>query len=114
LKRLVDYDPNSGITTYSDYDSTTDVLKVGYEYDDVSQILDSNKVLQNDEQYTKDGIKNDWWHYAHIPLSIVHKWLVEEGINAFSKDDARKVFQKLNSPEYRYLKTTTKTHMVKS
>jgi len=112
MKRFVDYDPVSGITTYSDYESATDTLKVGYEFESVAPALDHNKALQNDEQYTKDGIKAGWWHYAHIPISLIHKWQVEEGINVLDKNDERKVFQKLNSPEYRYLKTTTKTHMV--
>jgi hypothetical protein len=79
----------------------------------LTPLLDHNKDSRTTSSYTKKGIKNDWWHYAHIPMSIIHKWLVEEGINVFEKNDARKVFQKLNSPEYRYLKTTTKTHMVK-
>ena len=110
MKRLVDYDPINGITTYTDYNSVDDSLKIGYEFDDVSPVLDFNKAKQNDEQYTRDGIKNDWWHYAHIPMSLILKWQVEEGINVFDKNDTKKVLQKVNSPEYRYLKTTTLMH----
>ena len=109
-KRFVDYDPVSGISTFTEYDSGTDSINLTYEYDDVSTNLDLCKALANDEDYTKKGIKNGWWHYAHIPNSIINKWLIEEGINVFDRNDQKKVHQKLNSPEYMYLRTSHKRH----
>ena len=55
-------------------------------------------------------MKEDWWHYARVPNSVIYKWLFEENINFFKKEDTKKVFQKLNSPEYSKLKVTTKRH----
>lgn len=108
-KRVIDHDPLTGITTWFDYDPATDMTFVGREQD-VEAILERNKILQNHERYTRDGFKNEWWHYATIPNVLIEKWKVEEGIDVFNKDHSKRVYQKLNAPEYRYLKTTTKTH----
>lgn len=107
-KRVVDYDPTSGITTTFEYDPVSDITIVGREQD-VEAALERNKRLQNDPQYSKNGIKNSWWHECFIPSVIIEKWLNEEGIDVFNKDHIKKVRQKLNSPEYRYLKTTAGT-----
>ena len=48
---------------------------------DVEPLLELNKSLQNNQQYSGDGIKNEWWHIASIPPIIQHKWLKEEGID---------------------------------
>lgn len=110
MKRVVDYNPVSGITMSVDYDRHTDTTTIIHEFDDVGSALDRNKALANDTDYTKKGIRDGWWHYAFIPNAIIHKWMVEEGINAYKKEDEARVFKKLNSPEYRYLKTTAKHH----
>lgn len=108
-KRFVDYNPMTGLTTYFDYDHSTDKTIVGYEQD-VSLIIDTNKRLQNDEDYSRQGIKNEWWHYASYPAIIIQKWLTEYGVNVFDKNHDRRVVELTNRPEYRYLKTTTKMH----
>lgn len=106
-KRVIDYDPFTGVTTTFDYDHSNDLTIVGREQD-IQPALDRNKALQNNDQYSKDGIKECWWHEAFIPNVIIEKWKLEEGIDVFDKNDAKKVKQKLNSPEYLYLKTTAK------
>ncbi|TFH50927.1 MAG: hypothetical protein E4H01_01190 [Lysobacterales bacterium] len=111
-KRVVEYDPFTGMTTTFDYDHSTDTTTVGLEQD-VSLLLDVNKVLQNDANYSKDGIKRDWWHYASIPSIIIEKWLNEDGVNVFDKDHTKAVYKKLNDPAYRYLKTTAGFHKPK-
>jgi hypothetical protein len=108
-KRVLDYDPLTRITTYFEYHPETDTA-VTFREQDVSLILEANKVLQNNDEVTKRGIKNGWWHYAVIPNIVIEKWLNELGVNVYNKDHSKKVFQLLNQPEYRYLKTTTKMH----
>lgn len=110
MKRVVDYDPWSGITTSFDYDWTTDTTVIHREQD-VSAILELNKSYANNEDYTKHGFKNEWWHYASIPNIVQEKWLREYGVNLYDKNHEKKVFKLLNQPEYRYLKTTTKMHL---
>jgi hypothetical protein len=108
-KRFVDYDPSSGITTYFDYDHSTDTSIVSMEQD-VSTVLEVNKILQSSQSYTKKGMRADWWHYASIPNIVIEKWINEFGVNVFDRNHEKKVFSLLNQPEYRYLKTTTKMH----
>ncbi len=109
MKRLVDYDPMTGITTWFEYHPETDMTIVAREQD-VEGILDLNKHLRNDTGYSQKGMKNDWWHYATIPNILIEKWKAEEGIDVFNKDHKKKLFQKLNSPEYKYLRVTDKVH----
>jgi hypothetical protein len=111
VKRVVDYDPYTGITTTFDY--TPDGVTVVGREQDVSAILDLNKAMANDEDYTKKGIKSGWWRYGTIPNIVQEKWLNEHGVNIWNKDHWPAVFRLLNSPEYRYLKTTTKFHEVR-
>jgi len=105
----MDYDPISGMTTTFDYDPATDITIIGREQD-CSALIEQNKLLQNDEGYTKQGFKNEWWHYASIPAILIERWLNEDGIDVFNKDHQKAVFKKLNDPQYRWLKTTNKVH----
>ena len=106
-KRVVDYDPYTGITTTFDY-TPDGVVILGREHQDVAPLLDFNKNLQNDPEYWKKGVKDSWAHYASIPPIIIEKWRNEFGIDVFNKDHAKRVKKLLNDPEYRYLKTTAK------
>lgn len=108
VKRLIDYDPFTGIETYHEYDPINKETRIFYEHTrDVSGAVDVCKALANDDDFTKKGIKEDWWRYAHIPNSLMLKWHVEEGIPLF---DAKEYNKKANQPEYKFLKYTTKHH----
>lgn len=98
----------TGVTTWFDYDHATDKTFIGSEQD-VSLLLDANAKLRNDESYWKKGVKDSWAHCASYPAVVIHKWLYEYGIDVFNKDHAAKVKKLTNSPEWKYLKTTTKT-----
>lgn len=106
-KRILDFDPLTGVTNVFEYNSLTDVTTL-MGYQDVEPILEMNNQLRNDADYSKKGIKNEMWHYAKIP-NIVQEALLRKGINMDNKDHAKKFFQVLES-EYPYLKTTTKVH----
>lgn len=110
MKRILDYDPVTKITTTFDYDHVTDMTIIGREQD-ISGILEMNKLLANSDEYTKHGFKEDWWHYATIPNIVIEKWLNEDGIDVYNKEHRKAVYKKLNQPEYRYLKTTSKMHL---
>ena len=104
--RLLDYDPTTGISTYHDYDPLTDETFIHYEQD-VERIIEFNKALQNDTDYSKQGIKKEWWHIAQIPIILQLKWLNEEGIDVYNKNHWPRVMQKLRDPDYKYLRTTS-------
>ena len=112
MKRILDHDPQTGITTWFDYHPESDMTIVSREQD-VEPFLEANKILQNDPDYSKKGIKESWWHYAHWPAVVIEKFLNEHGVDIFNPDHAKKKYQLLNQPEYRYLKTTTKVHNVR-
>lgn len=114
-KRLLDHDPETGVTEYFHYDHTTDTSYVE-TVQDVEPILDINKTLQNDEDYTRKGIKEEMWHFAQIPIWVQMKWLSEYGLENWPMhpNNSKLLFRLLNSPEWRYLKTTNKIHVARS
>ena len=99
------------MTEYFHYDPITDTTAIEY-VQDVEPNLDYSKALANDDEYTKEGIKGEYWHYAHIPVSVQMKWLVEYGRENWPMlpQNKKLLFKLLNSREWRYLKTTHKTH----
>lgn len=99
MKRLLDYDPATGLAEYHSYDEATDTTVVSCEQD-VEPILDRNKAAAN----TASGPMGDMVHVASIPSSIQLKWLVEHGIDLTNKDHMPGVKRLLNSNEWRYLK----------
>lgn len=103
-KDLLSYDPAAQIATYHHYDDSTKITSIE-RVQNIEPILERNKALANTE-HEKKGIKNSWWHAGIIPLTVIEEWL-KEGVDAFSEDPwhRKKVKQKLNSPDYRYLRT---------
>ena len=108
-KRILDYDPFSGITTTFDYIESEDRTVIGREQD-CSLILEANKVLQNEDEVWKRGVKQSWAHYCQVPNIIIEKWKKDHGVDFFNKDHEKAWLKLVNQPEYRYLKTTTKMH----
>lgn len=108
-KTLFDHDPLTGMTIWWHENELTG--EVAFEYEqDVEPILEENKALQNMDEVTKQGFKNEFWRYASIPNGIQMKWLLEEGLDVYDKNAWPQVMRKLNDPEYRHLKTTGKYH----
>lgn len=114
MKRLLDYDAQTLTSTFHDYDPLTDTTYIE-EVQDVQPILERNKAIQNTggkgklSDYSRQGIKNSWWHTATIPNGVQMKWRQEHGVDIYNKNHWPKVRQLLNSPDYRYLRTGTGT-----
>ena len=106
-KRLLSHDPFTGLKTFHSYDALTDETTISYEADS-SPIIELNKKLQNDADYSKKGIKREFWHYATIPVMVQMDWLINHGVDVYNKDHGARVSRLLNDPDYRYLKTTEK------
>lgn len=98
-RRLLDYDPMTGLKTYHEYDETTDTTLLHYE-GDCQPILDANKRAQIENT----GPMGDGVLVASIPASVQMKWLVEKGVDVLNKDHTPAVKRLLNDPEWRYLK----------
>ena len=72
--------------------------------EDVQPHLDHNKALLSADDY-HERRRADIWHQAHIPTTVIMQWL-KEGIDVFNPDHDDAVNKKLNSNEWRYLKTS--------
>lgn len=103
--RFLDYDPETGISRYFHWDDLTETTSIE-SVQDVVPHLEVNKKLYNHDDYKRHGYKSEMVHIAQIPLIVIEKWL-REGIDVYNKDHWPKVRQKLNDPEYMYLRTTS-------
>jgi phospholipase C len=71
---------------------------------DISKVIDSNKRLQQEDHSIKDEFRLS----ARIPVVVYYEWKNKYGVDLRNKDHAKAVKKLLNSPEYRYLKTTNR------
>ena len=99
--RLLSQDPITGLKTYHAYDSAEKRNHIKTEQD-VKPIIDDNQRAYNN---AKAGWGGDWHHVAEIPMEIIHKWQVEEGLNFYNKDHWAAIKRKLNSNEFRSFRT---------
>jgi len=113
MRQLLDYDPLNKLSCFYDFDDQTKKMTLTHEQD-VSLILDKNSEARNDDDKTKRGMKNDWWKYATVPAIVEVEWMTKYGVRMSDPTHKKKVFDLLNSPDYRYLKTTTKIHTIKN
>jgi hypothetical protein len=107
-KRFLDYDPFTGLIQHIHYDDLTDETHIETTQDSqrLNAEVDASKSLQNDEDYTKQGMKNEMLHYAHIPSGILMEWFAM-GVDI---KDRKELIKMVNKPEYAYLKTTNLVH----
>jgi hypothetical protein len=102
-KRILGFDPATGLLEYHSYDPATDRTIIE-SVQDVAPILERNKALQNaDDQGWSPS--REMRRAAAIPDIIILKWRSEEGIDVFDRNHWPAVKRKLNSSEYRYLRT---------
>ncbi len=111
MKRLLDLDPLTGEATwFVDNQDGTFHLE---ETQPVDHIIERNKKISNDDDFTKKGKKKGWWKYASIPNVILSKWSREVGGDILQKKYEKEFFKKLNHPDYAYLRTTSGRHGIK-
>ena len=108
-RRLLSTDPITGIGTFHEYNELTDETTIIHIADDTA-IIEQNKALQNDPQYSREGIKIEWWKYASFPPGIQVKWLIEYGIDVWNRDHYDRITKMLEDPQWKYLKCTTAHH----
>jgi len=103
MKRLLDYDADTGIQTWHDYDHHTKQTVIA-EVQDVAPVLEAKKVARNQgnggakglNEVAQRGIKNNWWHAASVPNSVILKWKKELGVDIYNKDHLPAVKKLLN------------------
>lgn len=105
---LIDFDPLTGSSIQMEWkDDGSFIL---HHSQDVRPFLERTKELQKDTEFTRKGMKEDWWLYASIPNVLIEKWKREKGVDLFNRGHRKEIFKLLNDPEYRYLKATGKHH----
>jgi len=110
MKRKLDYDPLTGITTWHHYDAHTDKTTI-YDEADLEPLHKLNYELRKEEDYSKKGVKNEHWHYASIHPIEQQKILDKYGVDVFNKDQTKEVMKILNTdPDFQRCKTTTGRH----
>jgi len=114
-KRELSYDPITGLRETWYYDHATGDTHIETTQD-CEYAVDGNVALANDTDYSKRGIKNEMWHYAHIPLVVQLRWLTEYGMENWpmKPGNEKLLFRLLNSPEWKYLKATGGIHIGRS
>lgn len=104
-RRLLDYNPFNGLSTYFHYDESTDETHIETVGDSTAEVEAATQ-LRNNEDYTRKGMKNDFLHYAHITDAVLMKWH-SMGVDI---KDSKELIKMVNKPEWRYLKTTNLNH----
>jgi hypothetical protein len=115
VTRVLDHNPLTGETClFHDNQDGTFAIENLQSRSLIDHLMDANKEMANNTEFTRKGIKKDWWKYATIPNVIILKWKNELGVDIFNKDHRKKMFELINSPEYKFLKTTHATHAPKN
>ncbi len=112
-ERLLSVDPLSGIEEWHSYDSLTDTTRI-ISIGDCTPYIEVNKKMANDNDMTRQGIKEGMWLYASFPPMLQVQWLIEEGLDVYNRHHAERLNRKLADPEFRYVKTTSKIHKLKN
>lgn len=102
---LFDFDPQTKISTFFDYDPISDKVHLTYNQD-VSKILDDAKERRS--QAKPKGKVESWAHYAVIP-AIVEMELAKKGLKLNDKNATRAIIREIET-NYPYCKVTDKVH----
>lgn len=102
----------SGLVSQTHYDASERKFTFT-RVQDLEPYLENNKRLRAQEQ------KNEFWrHTAEIPNIILMKWLNEEyargrtGLRLYTKEFDEIIRQKLNDPDWAYLRVDGVQHRV--
>lgn len=108
--RLLDYNPLTGERELFKVNNDG-TFSIVYEQP-VDNILEMNK-RDAIERDAKKQIDRDWVLYARIPNIVAIQWRTNHGVDIFDRNHKKKMFELLNSPDYRYLKAVDMHHAVK-
>ena len=95
MKRVLDYDPLTGVTTYFETDQENQKNLITYSQD-IDPFLDFNKHMAG-----KLDKKEEYWYVGSIPDVIIMKWSHECGHKPYTKEWQEYAMKQLDSTEYR-------------
>ena len=100
----------SGLEKWFHYDPIEKKSTVEYKQPDLEPVLEWTKALRLASEYSKQGIKKEWWHYMHIPDIVICKLRFEHGLDVWNKDHQKRIFEVINR-DFPYLKVTEGKHV---
>ena len=103
---LFDFNPDTGVREWFDYDPITDQVCITAEQD-VSGFLARMQAIRNSGFSDRKGAE-EWRWYCSIP-EVVELELRKRGLELGNKDHFKDILKIINS-EYPYLKATDKWH----
>lgn len=106
---LIDYNPVTGKQVEMIEQDGLLIVRERVPKELVKKMLDRNKAEYNaipHKQYRSALREKNMWRAASIPNIIVEKWKKEEGLDIFNENHWPKIREKLNSEEYRFLRTS--------
>jgi len=106
-KRLLSVDPVNGIKTFHDYDPSSKKTFITHSQD-ISKILKQNQNLRNCAEYKAGGIKNDYYHFATLPMVMVMEFKTKHNLDVFNDDDLPAIEKLLSGSEYSKFRTVDK------
>lgn len=99
-----DHDPTTGTIEYYSYDPMKDEHALTV-VQDVSSFLDEMKRRRDDPEYWKKGVKEEFAHYATIPL-VVEMQLKAKGINLYDPAQTKEIIKEIET-NFPFCKATT-------
>lgn len=105
-KRMIDIDPVTGIRTFHHYDHDTKITRIEQQQD-CQRIVDHCKTLANDGSYKARGIKQDWYHFARVPNTVLVELMQKYNLDYNRREDLPKIEQVLQR-DYKKLLTVNR------
>jgi len=103
-RRLLDFDPLTGVATYHTFDPVEKTTTIE-EWQDVGPYLERAREYAKNEDLKRRGIKGSWMLAASIPVGVQYKLLREKGLNLHNKNHIDEIMKLIDrDPEYQYLK----------
>lgn len=110
MKRVLDHDPMTGITTWFHHDPLTDETTI-QEVSDLNPLHSQNYENRKDDDLTKTGIKKGMWKYASISALEQTIFLRKYGFSVFEHGREKEILKIINTdPDFQLCKTTRGTH----
>ena len=103
MKRIIEYNPDTATRMDIKREAGETVIS---HTQDVTPILEQNKLEKNTD-ITQIGIKKSWMKLASIPNTILHKWMIEDGIKPFTREGIQYITKKVHERDYAHLKVAT-------
>jgi len=97
MKRLLDHDELTGISTYHEYDHANKKTIIE-SIQDIDPILALNKMRSGDLKK-----KENWWYIGTIPDTTILQWAKECGHNPYTKEWNEYSKKQLQKAEFRKL-----------